>query len=438
MARRRIDLRAAFLAAAGLGWSMSAFAQTKAADTNETIVVTGKSLEETQPQELSGLGHDLVTVDATAIRNAGAVDLTAALQSVPGLYIRSQSGPFSYADLSLQGSRSQDVLWTWDGIRLNNRLYGTTLPTDTLPASMIERIEVLKGGESLFYGTQAAGGVINVVTRGFSNTFDGQLNASVDTFGGNAVDGFARGAIGDHRFVAYATHNQSPGFQPFSRMEPSATDRNRGYDLWSAGLKYQFELAPDLTLNAFWQHTEGKIDNLSATRVNESRNDRNEEIGSVWLDYTRNDTVQLFLKGYFHDWKTAYVQILNPVPAGPPITVYPSGTFWGSRDYGGTAMIISASAGATTCCGLHRPMSRCMLASSSFAPMTNCRRTVGWPQACATTRAGVRKRRCGTHRAVTTSPTRCTSRPMGAPRSCCPTRPSSTASILAAKSAIRA
>ena len=338
MARRRIDLRAAFLAAAGLGWSMSAFAQTKAADTNETIVVTGKSLEETQPQELSGLGHDLVTVDATAIRNAGAVDLTAALQSVPGLYIRSQSGPFSYADLSLQGSRSQDVLWTWDGIRLNNRLYGTTLSTDTLPASMIERIEVLKGGESLFYGTQAAGGVINVVTRGFSNTFDGQLNASVDTFGGNAVDGFARGAIGDHRFVAYATHNQSPGFQPFSRMEPSATDRNRGYDLWSAGLKYQFELAPDLTLNAFWQHTEGKIDNLSATRVNESRNDRNEEIGSVWLDYTRNDTVQLFLKGYFHDWKTAYVQILNPVPAGPPITVYPSGTFWGYRDYGGTAI----------------------------------------------------------------------------------------------------
>ncbi|WP_446705272.1 hypothetical protein, partial [Aeromonas veronii] len=48
--------------------------------------------------------------------------------------------------------------------------------------------------------------------------------------------------------------------------------------------------------------------------------------------------MQLFLKGYFHDWKTAYVQILNPVPAGPPITVYPSGTFWGYRDYGGTAI----------------------------------------------------------------------------------------------------
>ncbi|MET0376438.1 MAG: TonB-dependent receptor plug domain-containing protein, partial [Rhizorhabdus sp.] len=212
----------------------------------DSIIVVGRSLEETQPQELARYGSDLVTIDAAQIKNEGAVDLASALQSVPGLYIRNSSGPFSYVDLSLQGSRKQDVLWTWDGIRLNNRLYGTTLPTDTLPTSMIERIEVLKGGESLFYGTQAAAGVINVVTRGFTGDFNAQVNAAVDSFGGNAVDGYARGAIGDHRFVVYATHNQSAGFQPYSRQEPSSTDRKRGYDLWSAGVKYQYDLAPDL------------------------------------------------------------------------------------------------------------------------------------------------------------------------------------------------
>ncbi|MET0365815.1 MAG: TonB-dependent receptor [Sphingobium sp.] len=305
----------------------------------DAIVVVGKSLEETQPQELARYGSDLVTIDAAQIKNEGAVDLATALQSVPGLFIRNSSGPFSYVDLSLQGSRKQDVLWTWDGIRLNNRLYGTTLPTDTLPASMIERIEVLKGGESLFYGTQAAAGVINVVTRGFTDDFNGQVNAAVDSFGGNAVDGYARGAIGDQRFVVYASHNQSRGFQPYSRQEPSATDRKRGYDLWSAGLKYQYELATDLTLNAFWQHTEGKIDNSSPSLINQSRNDRNEEIAGVRLDYTRSEAVQFFLKGYFHDWKTAYVQIRNTVPATTPVTIYPAGTFWGYQDYGGTAVV---------------------------------------------------------------------------------------------------
>src|SRR5690606_7112120 len=94
---------------------------------------------------------------------------------VPGLHLTTRHGAFSYIDLSLQGSRSSDVLWTVDGVRINNRLYNSTGPTDTLPSSMIERIEVLKGGQGLLYGTQAIAGVANVVTRGFSNEPDGGM-----------------------------------------------------------------------------------------------------------------------------------------------------------------------------------------------------------------------------------------------------------------------
>lgn len=306
----------------------------------ETIIVTGASLEETLPQELSRYGHAIVALEERQIRDIGPVDLARALELVPGLYIRSTNGPFSYVDISLQGSRTQDVLWTMDGIRLNNRLYGTTSPNDTLPASMIERIEVLKGGESLFYGTQAAAGLINVVTRGFTDDFNGQINGSVDSRATTSADGYVRGSLGGgHRFVAYASHNQAEGYNPFSASQPSLTDKNYGYRLWSAGIKYQYDLTPDLALNAQWQHTDAKIDNLSPARVNKSRNDRNEEIASVRLDYTGEGAVQFFLKGYFHDWKTAYVQILNPIPAGPPITVFPAGTYWGYRDWGGSAVV---------------------------------------------------------------------------------------------------
>lgn len=315
------------------------FTPLHAEDAEDSIIVTGKSLEETLPQELSRYGHDIVTVDARQIKDSAALDVARALESVPGLYIRSQSGPFSYVDVALQGSRTQDVLWTWDGIRLNNRLYGTTSPNDTLPASMIERVEILRGGEGLFYGTQAAAGVINVVTREFTEDFNGQINGSVDSFAGTSVDGYARGSIDRHKFVVYAAHNRSEGYRPYSRIEPSATDRKRGYDVWSAGLKYQFELTDDLKLNAFWQHTEANLDNLTPIRVNKSRNDRNEEIASLRLDYTGSDTVQFFLKGYFHDWETAYVNIRNPIPAGPPIILYPPGTFWGYQDYGGSAVV---------------------------------------------------------------------------------------------------
>lgn len=330
--------RAALAASICLVWSSQALAEEAGA--SDTIIVTGKSIEETLPQELARYGHDIAVLDEERIRSVAPLDVARVLELVPGLYIRSQNGPFSYVDISLQGSRTQDVLWTMDGIRLNNRLYGTTSPNDTLPASMIERVEVLKGGESLFYGTQAAAGMINVVTRGFTDDFNGQINGSVDSRASTSVDGYVRGSLGGgHRFVAYASHNQAEGYNPFSVSQPSLTDKKYGYDMWSAGLKYQYELAPDLTLNAQWQHTEAKIDNLAASRVNKSRNDRNEEIGSVRLDYTADDGVQFFLKGYFHDWKTAYVQILNPIPAGQPITVYPAGTFWGYRDWGGSAVV---------------------------------------------------------------------------------------------------
>ncbi len=331
----------ALAAVLALAWSTQAHAEETGEDAGEdrAIIVTGTSLEETLPQELSRYGNDVVTVSEKQIKDSGAVDVVKALESVPGLYIRARNGPFTYVDVSLQGSRTQDVLWTMDGIRLNNRLYGGTSPNDTLPASMIERIEVLRGGESLFYGTQASAGVINVVTRGFTDDFNGQVNASVDSWGGTTVDGYLRGAAGSHRFVAYASHNRSEGYTPFSAYQPSLTDRHLGYDLWSAGLKYQYDLAPDLALNAQYQHTEAKLDNLSPTRIRESRNDRNEEIASLRLDYTGSDAVQFFLKGYFHDWKTAYVQIRNSLPDLQPQVIYPAGTFWGYRDWGGSAVV---------------------------------------------------------------------------------------------------
>lgn len=311
----------------------------RAEEDTGSIVVTGKSVEETLPQELARYGSDLHQVTEQDIDDRAAVDVAAALQTVPGLYVMPGSGPFSYVDVSLQGSRTQDVLWTVDGIRINNRLYGSTSPNDTLPASMVERIEVLKGGESLFYGTQAAAGVINVVTRSFANEFGGQVNAQVDSRGATNLDGWVRGSAGRHRFVAWASHNQADGYRPYSRIEPSATDRKRGYDLWSVGGKYQYDLGPDLLLNAQVQHTEAKLDNLTPIRVRTSRNDRNEEIASVRLDYVGSEAVQFFLKGYYHDWSTAYVNIRNSLTGGAPQVLYPAGTFWGYKDTGGSAVV---------------------------------------------------------------------------------------------------
>ena len=304
----------------------------------DQVVITAKGLEETLPQELSRYGSDVAIVTAQQIRNGGFVDTVQALQTLtPGLYIAPSAGPFSYVDLSLQGSRTQDVLWTVDGVRINNRLYNSTTPVDTLPASMIERIEVLKGGQGLFYGTQASAGVINVVTRAFSDITSGELTVGGGGFKTVHADGYVRGALGRHKYVVYANKDESDNFEQYDVFQPSATDRKRGYDVVTLGAKYGFDVTDDLRFSANYQHTDARLDNLSPRLVRKSYNDRDEDILSARLDYTPAGVAQFFLKGYLHDWDTTYENVQNGVSG--PVVVYPAGTYWGYRDYGASALV---------------------------------------------------------------------------------------------------
>src|SRR3569833_580392 len=146
----------------------------EATDVSELVVTGG--LEEGLPAQLSQYGSRLDTVLAETIRLSSPPDVGQVLSKyVPGLYLAPQSGPFSYNFASLQGSRSNEILYLVDGVRSSNRLYNTTPPLDTVPAHMVDRIEVLDGGQGLFFGTQAVAGVINIVTRPFTDTTQGRL-----------------------------------------------------------------------------------------------------------------------------------------------------------------------------------------------------------------------------------------------------------------------
>lgn len=312
--------RAALLCAASTAavlCASAAFAQDEATDV-ERLIITAQSLEQTLPLELSRYGNDIEIVDSGTIDDRTYLDTAEVLRMViPGLSLIPYNGPFSYHDLSLQGSRQVDVLWLVDGIRVNNRLYSTTAPADTLPSSMIERVEVLKGGQSLFYGTNAAAGVINVVTRGFSDEFDGEISLGGHTNDGFHVDGMARGSVGGHKYVVYGSIDQAEGYPAFHRYEASALDQDRGYDVRTGGVKYGYDFTEDLSFSIRYQHTDAVIDDARPSRIAQRFNERSEDIVSANLDFTPSEAFQMFVKAYYHRWNSFFALSSNP-PGGPP------------------------------------------------------------------------------------------------------------------------
>ena len=199
----------------------------------ETLIVAAPRLEEELPQQIERSGVRVQTITGAQLENGGYYDVAQALQSlVPGLFLSPQSGPFDYVASSLQGSRGNEILWLVDGVRISNRLYNGTSPLDTIPAHMVERVEILEGGQGLFYGTQAVGGVINVVTKSFSQNADGRVQGGFDSNDGKHLNAFARNTFGaGHRVVVYGSSDRAPGFENFPASEYSGEHHGQAAQL---------------------------------------------------------------------------------------------------------------------------------------------------------------------------------------------------------------
>ena len=315
---------------------------------SESVVVAAPRLEEELPQEIERSGTRVQTITSAQIENGGYNDVAQVLQSlVPGLYVVPRGGAFDYVSASFQGSRTNEILWLVDGVRISNRLYNGVTPLDTLPAHMVERIEVLEGGQGLFYGTQAVGGVINVVTKTFTEDASGRVQLGLDTNEGTHLSAFTRNSGLGNRFVLFGSRDEAEGFRQFPEDEfsSSTTDRERGYEVVNVGGKYAYDFTDAARFSAMYQHSDVRLDNLRPARSSASQagglafafNEREEHIFSAKLDYTARQNAQLFFKTYYHQWDSFWSEAHNALGAGTLRTISDQ-EFWGFKDYGANVL----------------------------------------------------------------------------------------------------
>lgn len=303
----------------------------------EAVEVRGEPAERQLSEELADYGNRVEIVDRERISASGAVDIAQALQMLaPGLHLAPKHGRFDYADISLQGSRNADVLFLIDGVRVNNRLFAGTSPLDTLSTNMVERIEILKGGQSLFYGTQAVAGVVNIVTREFADTTEGELALGAGDLGEQQLEGWVADAAGDNRFVLSGSHARGDGYQPYrdAHLEPSAErGRERGYEVTSLAGRAQRRFGDNARLTGSYVRTEAALDFARPTDNFSTVNDRDQQLATLNWDHRFDNGFSYFLKAYWHRWDTEYTRLYTTEDPDR-LEVVNDRDPWGFEDYG--------------------------------------------------------------------------------------------------------
>src|SRR5690625_3311508 len=173
-----------------------AFSPSPAQAQEETTILDPLVVTATRTERpLSTVGSSLTVITAEDLENRQTTYVADILREVPGVAVSRAGGPGSKTDIRIRGGETNHTLVLIDGIEANNPAGDDAFDFGHLLTDDIERIEVLRGPQSVLYGSEAVGGVINIITkRGqdeprFNGSIEGgsfrtgKANASISTAG---------------------------------------------------------------------------------------------------------------------------------------------------------------------------------------------------------------------------------------------------------------
>ena len=146
-------------------------------------------------------------LDAEDIALSGANNLSEILRFIAGIDVTSNGGPGLIASIFMHGSNSNHTLILINGIKINDSATGTAAIQNIHP-DLIEKIEIIKAPRTSLYGSNAVGGVINIITKKQTKTgYEiGYKTGSDNTDTINFIGGFHSSEIqGGIQFHQYKT-----------------------------------------------------------------------------------------------------------------------------------------------------------------------------------------------------------------------------------------
>ena len=130
---------------------------------SENVLVTATHLA----GDVRARDSNVAVLDAGDIAARQPSSVTELLRGLPGVYVQQAGGQGSVVSLFTRGAKPNFTLVLLDGVKANDptNTRGGSYDFSTLDLNDIERIEMVRGPASAVYGSDAVGGVINIITR---------------------------------------------------------------------------------------------------------------------------------------------------------------------------------------------------------------------------------------------------------------------------------
>ena len=223
-----------------------------------TVVVAANRL----PTKRADVASSVTLITAEDIARKQETTLPDVLKDVPGLNLVQAGGPGGQTSVFVRGTNSNHVKVLVDGIDVSDPSTPTaTFDFGQFATADIARVEVLRGPQSGLYGSDAIGGVINVITRQgqgparFTAALEG---GSFDTF--NQTGGVA-GQAGALHYAADVAHLHS-GATPVTPPDLLAPGEKRiddSYDNITASTKLGYDITRDFGLGLVARYANTKL-----------------------------------------------------------------------------------------------------------------------------------------------------------------------------------
>ncbi|HEV7447226.1 MAG TPA: TonB-dependent receptor [Steroidobacteraceae bacterium] len=241
----------AALAAEGAG-------SPESADSVESVIVAATRL----PTPESEIASSVTVITAQDIAARQERSLPDILKDVPGLNIVRTGGPGGQTVVFMRGTNSNHTKVLVDGIDVSDPSNSTaSFDFSQFLTQDIERVEVLRGPQSGLYGSDAIGGVINVITKSGQGPAQFQASAeggSFETF--NQTAG-VRGSVEQFHYNANVEHFHSGAtpVTPLDLLAPGETRNDDYYDNLTAATKLGYDVVQNFDVGLVARYTNSHL-----------------------------------------------------------------------------------------------------------------------------------------------------------------------------------